>query len=234
MFVRILSILMFTLVACGSLQKKLDSELVVGVGLLDSAYGSPYLSFDSVTIFRNDSLLTVWLPQNNQRDTLLVYPNAAQYNFKFKNALGSVVEKSVSVGSSQRKNTTLFLDSTDYLKHLDESWIAKLKDTETIKFVFNLQGCFNAGKDSVLLSRNEGAYFLQYGKEERKLNKEDIEYLTKFECELPLLPDQGFCTSTETYTLTYGSLKKEYVDSDCCWNGTQRFFAHFGFKQQNR
>ena len=183
MLVRILSFLVFITIGCSGLQKKLDSELVVTAGLIDSTYDSPFLPFDSVTIFRNDSLLTTWLPQNNQHDTLLVYSKAAQYNFRYKNVLGNVIEKSVSVGDSQRKNTTLSLDSTDYLKHLDKSWIAKLKDSETIKLIFNLQGCFNSGKDSVLLRRNEAVYFLQYGNEERKLNKEDIDYLTKFECE---------------------------------------------------
>lgn len=231
MLAHIVAFSIFITGACSSRHKKSNSELFVVVGLIDSAHRSPFLSFDSICIFRNDSLLTKWLPRSDRSDTLLAHRGSAKYCFRYENILGERVQKTVSVGNAQKKNVSLFLDYTDYPKNLHNSWIAKLKDNETINLVFSLQGCFNAGKDSVILRRTGTEYHLLSRNKKYKLNKDDLEYLIKFECELPLLPNRRLCTSSETFTMVRGPLTKEYMDSDCCWSGMQRFFTRFGLEK---
>lgn len=210
-----------------STHKEQAASVLVTVAIADSTYGR-FLFSDSVTILKNDTLLSKWLPSTKEADTLLQEVTPGRYTFRYKNLFGQTVDKTIHIKHPQKEKLTLFLDYTDYKKNIEKSWINKLKANEKITMAFASQGCFHTSKDTIVLRRSATAYQLQYKNKKISLRKEDLDYLLKFECELPLVTNKGFCTSIDTFVIQYGTLEKKYVDGDCRWNGYHRLFQHFG------
>lgn len=221
----------FLITACNT-QKEQESSLLVTIALADSTYGR-FLFPDSVTILKNDTLLSKWSPSTKKADTLLQNVGSGRYTFRYKNLLGQHVDKAISINHSRKEKLTLFIDYTDYKKNIGKSWVSQLKPNEKINLTFNSQGCFHVRNDTIILTKSTADYYLQYKNEKIKLSKEDLDYLIKFECELPLIPNNGYCTSTDTFAIQYGTLKKEYEDGDCNWNGYYRLFQRFGLTERN-
>jgi|GEM_PF-6286126 len=199
----------------------------------DNGNRFPFLSIDAIAIFKDGHFLQNWMISDravSEADTLFQKIGLGTYTFHYQNNLKQTLEKTVSINKPGEHHVRLLLDSSDLKKELKNSWIAAMKMNERLTLNLRSSGCFHARNDTLTLSRTPFGYMLQYHHKRMMLSNADVNFLIKFECELPLISNKGWCTSTDYYVLQYNGKEKRYIDGDCAWNGYYRIFKRFGLE----
>ncbi|MCJ8290386.1 MAG: hypothetical protein HRT58_12035 [Crocinitomicaceae bacterium] len=131
---------------------------------------------------------------------------------------------------SQASDDTTVMVSTFYPKDQVEykPLLGKIKNGEEFNLTVESSGCFHRSTYKLNIKKTENKYFAEYNGKTIQLNQKEIEAVKKFENELKK-PRHLFCTTTETYMISYLGQSQTVVDGSCSWKGFHNLIGELSF-----
>ncbi|UUC44893.1 hypothetical protein [Flavobacterium cerinum] len=97
-----------------------------------------------------------------------------------------------------------------------------MKNGESLEIIHNYSGCFNSGKEKIVIERINNKFFLNYNTIRRKLTKREIDFIRTYEIELINLDtyeEYKICMAYSQNIIRYGEHQYDYAESCPKWNG---------------
>ncbi|WP_146185893.1 hypothetical protein [Flavobacterium album] len=102
-------------------------------------------------------------------------------------------------------------------------FIDLLKDDEEIVIDYSFSGCFASGKESMIIKKHRGIYYILYKETKRKLLDKEVSALRDMELELRNLRKADYgCTTNSKTTVTYKSASISFSEPCGYWEGYYR------------
>lgn len=174
-----------------------------------------------LTILKDDQIFK----KIDQPNSFAFYESVpdGKYSFRYTNIFGEAIDKEIVLPNNT--NSLNGLEIALYVDKLQDSIptdlvIQKIKNDEKIAIKFRFSGCFNSGKDSLIISKNKDQLYVLHKRKKRKLKPHEIEFLMKYENELKHLKEAGFAsTANGINEVIYNSEKLYYVEPSIYWGG---------------
>ncbi len=127
---------------------------------------------------------------------------------------------------AQIKNIDIAMKGSIEANQEHVSFIERLADGESYRIELNSMGCFGGSEYVMTIFRKSNNYFATFDDQTIELTEEDLKDFIGFEQELVNI-SKGYCTSVDTYTLSYKNEKWSKKDASCSWNGMARLRHKF-------
>jgi hypothetical protein len=141
------------------------------------------------------------------------------YELKYENFFGQKISKTLLINASKVYHIQLYPDSIDVRKSIEKTFLNRIENSDSLKIKYVSRGCFHTDKDSLVIQKLDKILYLSYHNKKIKLNGEQAAYLLKFESELHEIPENGGCTTSDSYQIGFQNEHTNIIDSGCAWNG---------------
>lgn len=197
-----------------------QNKLVVQLERSSSDYDASFL-VNELTIFKDNQIFK----KIKSPSSFAFYDTISNglYSFQYINIFGENVGKSVLI--KENENDFKEINVALYVDKLQDSipknlFVQKINNGERIVFKFDFSGCFNSGKDSLIISKSKNDLYVLYKRRNRKLKPKEIEYVAEYENELRHLKEASFGSTLNGFNeVIYNSEKLFYVEPSVFWNG---------------
>lgn len=156
-----------------------------------------------------------------------------KYSVKFESIYDRDEKIEFEIESKNQK-ITLCIDRLNYGFAGSNLLIDQLKPNQSLKIDFVTFGCFNSEKSGLEIIRKNEQYLALLNKTEIVLNEAQVKLVREFEIELREV-QTGWCTTSDTYTLTLSgnSERTVIVDKSCSWRGFDNLMQKLGLKNSH-
>lgn len=203
---------------------------------LDNKNSSEYPDLTQLKVYKDGKFFKKFVADKMiyiNHEITLPKIKGGKYQFEYQNFFHQKMIKTLIVDDSKTYNVSINPDYSNYKENLHKSIVGNLKNGDSLQINFETRGCFKTGKDSVILKRVGKEFILKIDRKEIKLQNEGIDFLKRAECELYELPNNGGCTTSDTYTLIFKGKELSFVDSTCNWNAWSNIYEKFIWKEKN-
>jgi len=153
------------------------------------------------------------------------------YYIEYKSIFGKIERKKVTILNGVKQKVYLCMDKLNHKKSQITPLIDKLKNGEKYTIQNTFRGSIDYGIESVIIKKNNGVYYAQFKKRQKRLSKKEITLLRYFEIELNLLRNRRkFCSWANEFLLSYKQNRIEIIESSCEWNGWGYLLKKLGWK----
>lgn len=97
-------------------------------------------------------------------------------------------------------------------------FIDQLEPGDTLKLVYQSQGCFHFERDSIQILKSGDTYIYLDGEKERNLQDQHLIEFRQFEERLYKINDNG-CTTLDEYVFVLHGKRYLYLDGSCAFDG---------------
>ncbi|MBS1653162.1 MAG: hypothetical protein JSU07_14240 [Bacteroidetes bacterium] len=183
---------------------------------------SQHIYLSELVVFKNNNLFKTINPQLKNTQFLSEL-DTGTYIFQYKTIFDTEEKTKLNISENKKYTLLLCVNYIDYSKNAFTTYIDQLKENESYSISIASDGCFHSTKDLIKIKREKNNYYINWGEKLKILTKENVLAIKYFEIELNHLL-KGFCTTQDTYTISYKETKKIICDGSCNWKGA--YYLH--------
>jgi hypothetical protein len=194
----------------------------------------PYLK-----VFKNDrfirSVVIDWDAEAWDRLTIKNLEEG-EYRIDYTSIFGKIISKNIYASDDIINNVSICMDYIDYNNIEQSLFIDRLANNEKYNLRYILVSCSHNLDKYLSVKRMAGSYYATYDENEKKLSKEEVDILRRFEIELyhiETLGNEYFSSRQEDYLITYNGSEIKIRDGHNVWNGFAHLLYKLGFRLQS-